>query len=135
MLQRCALSHSFGHVFCCDKRSARCEELPGRRAAVYMARETRHQDIFCSLGVWPFSVTYMCMYIYICIYIYIYLFIYICIICIYTYMHAHLYDADCVSCIGQQSKVLPTLTPPLNLVCPPPPPPSKTPFALPSGYS
>jgi len=98
MLQRCALSHSFGHVFCCDKRSARCEELPGRRAAVYMARETRHQDIFCSLGVWPFSVTYMCMYIYICIYIYMCISLYI--VCpIQVFLNASADMRTCFLCL------------------------------------
>jgi len=37
MWQRCASSCSFERVFCCDKRSARCEELPRRRAAFYVA--------------------------------------------------------------------------------------------------
>jgi len=78
MWQGCASSFSFGRVFCCDKKSARCEELPGRRAAVFTWREWFVIETFvCSLGVWPFStsVTYMCMYIYICIYIYVYIFI------------------------------------------------------------
>jgi len=33
MLQRYASSCLFGRVFCCDKRSARCEELSGWPAA------------------------------------------------------------------------------------------------------
>ena len=78
MLQRCALSCSFGRVFCCNKRSARCEELPGRLAAGYMAWVTRHQDIFLLAGC--LAIFYFC---YICVYVYIYMYIYI---CIYFYM-------------------------------------------------
>jgi len=69
-----------GRVFCCDKKSARCEELPGRRAAVlHGASDLSSRHLF---AYWVFGHFLLLLHVCVCIYIYVCLFV----IYIYVYI-------------------------------------------------